>query len=269
MDKTSKILVLVEGAKTDLRLMEHLLHIYGIDKSHEVVSYNTNIYVLYQEMFANGDPASIDILQLLKEREKDPVRKKIFDVRYSDILLVFDLEPQDQRFSAEKILEMMGFFVESSDMGKLYINYPMVEAFYHMKAIPDKDYNDYVVSLSELSEGTYKQRVNQENRNHDYSKFAVNREECNIVIQQNIDKAWCISETERLVDGIELLLPEMIEILKKQLLKFELGKTISVLCTCAFYIVDYNSKFISSPERVSPLSPTTVLNPLGRAMIKS
>ncbi len=33
MDKTSKILVLVEGARTDLRLMEHLLHIYGIDNS--------------------------------------------------------------------------------------------------------------------------------------------------------------------------------------------------------------------------------------------
>lgn len=171
MDKTSKILVLVEGARTDLRLMEHLLHIYGIDNSHEVVSYNTNIYVLYQEMFAGGDPSSIDLIQLLKERENDPIKKEIFNSRYSDILLVFDLDPQDQRFSADKILKMMQFFVESSDMGKLYLNYPMVEAFYHMKSIPDENYNDYVVSLVELSEGTYKQRVNQENRNHDYSKF--------------------------------------------------------------------------------------------------
>lgn len=31
----SKILVIVEGAKTDLRLMKHLLNIYGIDKKHE------------------------------------------------------------------------------------------------------------------------------------------------------------------------------------------------------------------------------------------
>lgn len=242
MDKTSKILVLVEGAKTDLRLMEHLLHIYGIDNSHEVVSYNTNIYVLYQEMFADGDPSSIDILQLLKERERNPVKKEIFDARYSDILLVFDLDPQ---FSADKILEMMEFFVESSDMGKLYLNYPMVEAFYHMKSIPDKDYNDYVVSLCELSGGTYKQRVNQENRNHNYSKFAVTREECNMVILQNIDKAWCISEMEKTVDGVEYLLPESVEILRKQLLKIEVEKAISILCTCAFYIADYNPKFIT------------------------
>lgn len=245
MDKTSKILVLVEGAKTDLRLMEHLLHIYGIDNWHEVVSYNTNIYVLFQEMFTDGDPSSIDILQLLKERERDPVKKEIFDARYSDILLVFDLDPQDPKFSGDKILEMMQFFAESSDMGKLYLNYPMVEAFYHMKSIPDKDYNDYVVSLCELSEGTYKQRVNQENRNHDYSKFAVTREECNTVILQNIDKAWCISEMERLVEGSEHLLPESVEILRKQLLKIEVEKAISVLCTCAFYIADFNSKFIT------------------------
>ncbi|MHB8126757.1 MAG: hypothetical protein ACYDEJ_14185 [Desulfitobacteriaceae bacterium] len=231
MDKTSKILILVEGAKTDLRLMKHLLHIYGIDNNHEVVSYDTNIYVLYNDMFADGDPSSIDLLQLLKERESDPIKKEIFNNHYSDILLVFDLDPQDPQFSADKIMEMTQFFVESSDMGKLYINYPMVEAFYHMKSIPDDDYNNYVVSLTELSEKTYKQRVNQENRNHDYSKFAVNHIECNTVIRQNIDKAWCISEIERLED----LLPESIKVQRKQLSKIVDCKTISVLCTSAFY----------------------------------
>lgn len=245
MDKMSKILVLVEGAKTDFHLMEHLLHIYGIDSNHKVVSYNTNIYVLYNEMFADGDPYSIDLLQLLKEREGDPAKKEIFEDRYSDIILIFDLDPQDPRFSGDKVLEMMEFFTESSDMGKLYINYPMVEAFYHMKSIPDKNYNDYIVSLYELSKRTYKQRVNLENRNHDYSKFAVSREECNIVIQQNIDKARNISGIAKLHDEVEHSLPELVEVLRKQLLKMDVEKAISVLCTCAFYIVDYNPKFIT------------------------
>src|SRR5690606_34418543 len=184
------ILVLVEGAKTDLRLMEHLFHLYGIDDKHQVVSYNTNIYTLYNKMFKDGNPADVDILQLLKENESDPQKKEIFNKRYSDILLIFDLDPHDSQFSEDKIMEMINFFVESSDMGKLYLNYPMVEAFYHMKNIPDPDYNSYTVSMDELRSKTYKQRVNSENRNRDYSKFAVNRMECNIVIQQNIDKAW-------------------------------------------------------------------------------
>ena len=62
----SKILVLVEGQKTDPKLMKHLLEVYGIDQSHEIVSYNTNIYTLYNEMFQDGDPDSLDILQILK-----------------------------------------------------------------------------------------------------------------------------------------------------------------------------------------------------------
>lgn len=244
MDNASRILILVEGANTDVMLMKHLLHIYGIDSTHDVVSYNTNIYVLYNEMFAYSDPSSIDILQLLKEREPNPHKREILNARYSDTLLVFDLDPQDPQFSPSKIMEMMNYFVESSDMGKLYLNYPMVEAFYHMKSIPDKDYDNYVVSLSELSERTYKQRVNRENRNRDYSKFAVDCEECNTVIQQNIDKAWVITEAERDVYDMEHILPRSVDILKKQLSRMKLDKSISVLCTCAFYIVDYNPNFL-------------------------
>ena len=245
MDKVSRMLVLVEGAKTDFRLMEHLFHIYGIDNSHEIVSYNTNIYVLYQEMFSDGDPSSIDLLQLLKEKERDPVKKEILEARYSDIILIFDLDPHDSQFAEDKIFEMMRFFTESSDMGKLYLNYPMVEAFYHMKSIPDENYNDYIVSLYELSQRTYKQRVNLENRNHTYSKFAISREECNIVIQQNIDKAWNICEIVKLHGEGQNSLPELAEVLSKQLLKLDVEKAISVLCTCVFYIMEYNPKFIT------------------------
>lgn len=137
VNEKSKILVLVEGEKTDYKLMDRLLRMYGIAESHEIVSYNTNIYTLYNQMFRDGDPESVDILQLLKEHESDEAKKKIFDYRYSDILLIFDLDPQDPAFTVDKILEMVSFFTESSDMGKLYLNYPMVEAFYHMKDIPD------------------------------------------------------------------------------------------------------------------------------------
>lgn len=243
--KKSKILVLVEGAKTDLRLMEHLLHIYGIDGNHQVVSYNTNIYVLYNEMFKNCDPTTIDILQLLKEHENDPVKKQLFDGRYSDILLIFDLDPHDPQFSEYKIIEMMRFFIESSDMGKLYINYPMVESFYHMKSIPDSEYNSYIVTMDELKMNNYKQKVNSVNRNHDYSKFAINKAECSMVIHQNIEKAWYISESKRLVSGIEKLLPDSVDILKAQLKELKYKNTIAVLCTCSFYIVDYNPKLIT------------------------
>ena len=240
----SKILVIVEGEKTDYRLMNRLLQLYGISDSHEIFSYNTNIYTLYNEMFRDGDPDSIDLLQNLKEHETDPEKKNLFDERYSDILLIFDLDPQDPLFSAEKILEMLAYFVESSDMGKLYLNYPMVEAFYHMKNIPDEEYNTYTATMEELKNHKYKVRVNLENRNHNYAKFAATKEECTTVIVQNIEKSWLLAATERIVNGVVQLLPDSVDVLKAQLRKLEEHQLVSVLCTCVFYIADYNPKLL-------------------------
>lgn len=239
----SRILVLVEGDKTDPRLMQHLLDMYEIGESHEIVSYHTNIYTLCNEMFRDGDPASKDILQVLKEHEPNREKKALFDKRYSDILLIFDLDPHDPDFTGEKVIEMAGFFVESSDMGKLYLNYPMVEAFYHMRSIPDADYDGYMATMDELKHKLYKRRVNAETRNHDYRKFAINRTECSIVIRQNIEKAAGMIENKPKSDTIAV--PDGIAVLKKQLQMLSEQEKIAVLCTCAFYIPDYNPNLIA------------------------
>ena len=67
-----KILVIVEGAKTDFNLMKRLLKIYGISDNHQIVSYDTNIYTLYNQLPENEEEyEDIDLQQILKEREKD------------------------------------------------------------------------------------------------------------------------------------------------------------------------------------------------------
>lgn len=236
-----KILILVEGASTDVKLMKHLLDTYGITRNHEIISYNTNIYTLYKEMFEDNDPDSIDLLQLLKSREKDIHKKEIFDEVYSDILLVFDLDPQDNQFSSSKITEMQNFFSESSDMGKLYINYPMVEAFYHMKSIPDDEYNSRMVTETELNNGLYKARVNRENRDKDYRKFAVDRTECNIIIKQNLEKGRSL--VREFAENNKV--PSTINILNKQLDEYKINKSLYVLCTCVYYIAEFNSKLLN------------------------
>ena len=233
-DGKTKIFVLVEGARTDVALMRHLLSAYEIDAKYEIISYNTNIYTLYQEMFVDNDPSEIDLLQLLKSR--DPKNQKIFDASYSDVLLIFDLDPQAPDYSQEKISRMASYFVESSDMGKLYLNYPMVEAFYHMRSIPDPEYDRRTASLGELMAGSYKARVNQENRNRDYRKFAVTREECSIVINQNIDKAWLLVGHT----STEPLPPDQQDILRSQLSIMDREQRVFVLSTCPFFVAEYN-----------------------------
>lgn len=235
MANKTKVLVLVEGAKTDVKLMERLFDAYQISDSHEIVSYNTNIYTLYKEMFENKDPSTIDLLQLLKEKELDLEKKKKFDINYSDIILIFDFDPQDNLFTSKKIKEMLDYFNESSDMGKLYINYPMVEFFYHMKSIPDLYFYKYVVREEEII--NYKSIVNK--ICHDYRKFAKCKLEFNIVIKDNYDKAKQIIDKANYDD---------IALLEKQCIKLENEHNIYVLCTCCFYILDYNPKLVLSSE---------------------
>ena len=191
-------------------------------------------------MFIKSDPRVVDLLQLLKSREPDPDKKIIFDTSYTDILLIFDLDPQAPDFAPGKIRRMAEYFVESSDMGKLYLNFPMVESFYHMSSIPDSHYNNCYATIDELIAGKYKARVNRENRNHDHRKFAVNRKECNIVIHQNINKAFYLTNEIKVAEYI----PGQENILAAQISLIEKECKVSVLCTCPFFIPDYNPVLI-------------------------
>ncbi len=245
-DSKTKVLLIVEGEKTDVKLMNHLFNIYGIGETHSIVSYKTNIYTLYKQMFIDKSPDELDIQNILLENTTDEDEREILKDNYSDVIIVFDLDPQDSRFTKESITEMQGYFNESTDMGKLYINYPMVEAFYHMEHIPDENYYTRTVDMRVLIEKTYKQLVNRENRNHDYNKYAVDLYECNTIIKQNVNKAYYIirreNEEVKDVDYNSVAGKEM-DILQSQLESICNGY-VYVLCCCVFYICDFNSKLV-------------------------
>ena len=56
---------------------------------------------------------------------------------------------------------------------------------------------------------------------------------------------WLLAETERVVDGIVQILPDAGAVLKAQLKKMEEDQLVSVLCTCVFYIADYNPNLLA------------------------
>ena len=236
--KNKNILILVEGAKTDVRLMEKVINIFGINLSYNIVSYNTNIYTLYNHMFKNNTAYGCDLIETLIEHERDIEKIKILRNKYSHVILVFDLDPQDPQFTSDKIITMSEFFNESTENGKLYLNYPMVESFYHMKSIPDDEYANRMVSISAIK--NYKQLVNIENRNKDYTKFAITKEEMITVISQNLQKVNTILNP---ILKFEYH-PNLHSLLENQLYELSTHKQLFVLCTCIFFIVDYNKNLI-------------------------
>ena len=154
------------------------------------------------------------------------------------------MEPQHTGFSVDKIREMASYFTESSDMGKLYINYPMVEAFYHMKSVPDRDYNTYEIDVSDVRvKGKYKDIVKRLCRCgsfDDFFKRIATRSQCTALIRQNINKARLL-----VYGNLESKdVPEQNSILQAELSYWETSGKIKVLCTCVFFIADYNYAWI-------------------------
>jgi len=226
--KPANILIISEGAVAEEAIMRKLQKAYGLDGKFEYTSYKTNIYVLYNQMFADKDISVLDIQSHLRTKEEkayskattDDERVKIalmIDIlsrNYSEIYLIFDIEsPQDEKYCPLKIRRMTMYFNDATDMGKLYISYPMVESFYHMASIPDVNYNTYTTQTNMLVKKQYKQRVRAESRNKKYfDRFAINEDECTTIIEHNITKAWHITTKTR-----DKLIPDSIDILEAQL----------------------------------------------------
>ena len=100
-----KILAIVEGEKKEPEILRRVLDISGL-KQREIVSYKANIYDLYDKLYSEyGDTIDeVDIQEFLKEIHPDPESQAILNGNYTDILLIFDFDPQDNRYSSDKLI---------------------------------------------------------------------------------------------------------------------------------------------------------------------
>lgn len=237
-----KILLCTEGEKTEKRILEHLFQIYGLDTTFALIPYKANVYQLYRQMFEGNQSDSLDLIQVLKERETDEDNIALLNDKYTDIFLVFDFDPQDHSYCSEHLSQMMQYFNESTDNGKLYLNYPMSESYYHMPTIPDPTYLNKTVSLQVLREHGYKGLVHAETVKHSYDCFAINKEQCNIVIKDNQTKAWEIV----LQEMAEMPFPKQEDILNVQVRSLSDEEKVHVLSTMVSFILEYDSRLIEN-----------------------
>ena len=118
----------------------------------EIWIYGTNIYQLYNDIVKEygekwaEENVDIDLpFVISKKQYPDGLRYK---EDFTNIVLVFDYERHDTNFSEEKILEMQRCFADAADMGKLYINYPMIESYRHLCQLPDDDFAERKIPVS-------------------------------------------------------------------------------------------------------------------------
>lgn len=77
--------------------------------------------------------------------------------KYTDIFLIFDFEPQDNNFNKDTVRKMLLFFNDSTNNGKLFINYPMMQSYKDIQNMPDYSFLEKRVAKDEFK--TYKYLV--------------------------------------------------------------------------------------------------------------
>ncbi len=187
-----KILIIAEGSTEKIFINKLFELFYAGDAS--IFLLKTNIYRLYQYYESYKQPYSdLDLKNVLLEKVKnltDQDKEKLLCENYSETLLIFDWDPQDPLFGAEKLKKLMTHFNDSSDYGRLYINYPMVESFRHIDRVcyetgkEDQAFEQRTFDLKDLSQ--YKSRVDKEGFRFTTSilKMPMKQDECNVLRQK-------------------------------------------------------------------------------------
>lgn len=248
-DNKRNILLLVEGAKTEVNLFKRIIECFPEIKltPDNIIVYNTSLWVLNRNLikiFGENWYRSEDI----------DFREYIFSIypelkkqKITDIFLIFDYERHDPLFNSETLVNMSEFFDNSIENGLLYINYPMVEAFKHLKSqpLPDDEYKERKCEINQLSK--YKEIVGKETLYPDLRKY--DRKLIQQLVIHNIKKlSYVIGKNYELTNS------EIVELCKNidfQTVVFAQNKNsknsdgfVYVLCTCLLFISDFNYRLI-------------------------
>jgi hypothetical protein len=241
MNKKGKFLIITEGEKAEPFLMKRLFECFEFSLTHEFYFYGTNVHELYNRMFIEEkETDKLNLIEVLKEKK----HTDILDYRYTDVLLIFDFEPQDILFKKTDFNKMMSFFNDSSieGRGKLYINYPMLESYRHFKPTPDSEFIERCVNKNDIPR--YKEIVNNEApQRTNLSKYT--RDDFKYVIKSCIEKAWFIEK--RLNSDFTVDMNEKIDyilVLERQNEEFLKNQRIYVLNTCVTFIAEYDAKLL-------------------------
>ena len=189
----SNILIIVEGSKTEPNFFNRLSDVFGL--KFDIYCLETNIYSLYKKMKEidfNGDIK--DVLS-----EIHPNKKEMLSKKFAYTYLIFDCDAhhagKNETRTQEKIVftnldklsEMANYFVDETDpsIGKLYINYPMMESYRDCDDYFEDEYASAIVSISKLS--SYKKHVAKKKLcSKHIDKYT--KEEFSLLILQNLYK---------------------------------------------------------------------------------
>lgn len=156
--KKKKIIFIYEGIKTEENLLNNMSQIFFSSTADISILHcpaDGNIYMLWTRL--KKDDFETNVVDVLKEMS--PIaRERLNNLKsndFSEIYLFFDYDGHNDNIPKEYLNrdilgEMLKTFNNETELGKLYISYPMIESIQEIN-IQTKDYRNLYLPLDEIS----------------------------------------------------------------------------------------------------------------------
>ena len=173
MSKKKKIALIYEGVKSEKELLENVNRNFfcnTADISIFSLPADGNIYMLWERLVE--DEFETDVISVLKEMNPN-LKKDLADIKASDlseIYLFFDFDIHNNNLkkchrNRDVLKKMFEVFDNETELGKLYISYPMIESIKDISYV-DRAYRTFYIEVEDSRE--YKSIVGGKS---DYSNF--------------------------------------------------------------------------------------------------
>ena len=244
------ILFVFEGSREDI-IFQSLSQCFFHQEDERIVCvFQADLMTLWYKLKENGE----DFFRLLKERlskRGDHSIDQYSEWEFSEIFLFFDYDFHNTGISLDELnlrtREMLKFFSEETNEGKLYINYPMVESIKYLKSLTDPDYYSYTISRHDCLR--FKQLATDFSFDSGYRSITVRRnteEEWNrvqnnwlLLINLNVSKANFLCNGQLSIPDDKSLISQG-KLFDVQLNRFvTVSDSVSVLNSFPLFLFDY------------------------------
>jgi len=227
----SNILFVFEGEKTEKQITDNLTKYFINENTVVQCAYCNDVYELHKEIAEDED---LDTFALLKEiPQNQEILSDYTRVDFAEIYLFFDYDGHDSIADDDDLQEVLNFFNEETESGKIFISYPMIEALKHYA--DSIDFQHLKVKAKENIR--YKRIVGEEAKNEFKQIMKYTKEMWIQLIEIHLKKMNFIVN-----DAFELPAQPIyqIDIFLKQLEKFILrDATVAVLSAFPIFVFDY------------------------------
>lgn len=237
-----RALLVVEGERTEKRLMKALFGRFFPAVSAEVYTYCTMLYELAESLFAGEEiDGDLDLLWVLRGSKTGPDDRGCLCASYTDIYLVFDMDPHHQKCDLGRLTKMAAYFRDSADEGRLYINYPMAESYRH---IPAMDGSFLELSVADADIPIYKEIADREGPCNMKQLSKIDREMFSDLIALHLRKyRWLTEGSDEIPNDDDYLRASLQKLPELQVSAYR-GGQVYVLNTSLFSVIDYNPSYM-------------------------